>query len=389
VVTNPFVYGEVVPAEAFVDREVEIDRLTRDLLAGQKVFLISPRRYGKSSLVRQALAAAEREGAITVEVTVSSFSSYVAFLEGYARALIAIETRLDAARTWLQELLGSLRPEARVQAGAGGRQALAISFPAARTGRDVSVVAQEVFALPERIADTRGRPLAVALDEFQAIGAFDGETKASRMHQVEHALRGAVQHQRHVGYVFSGSEPTLMERMLGRSRPFYKAGPVLRLEKIDPSRFADFVEARFRATKIRPEPGLGAAIVELAGNLPYDVQRLAHEAWDDARAAGKKTLGLEDLHETLRRLLGEHDALFEASWQRLTLAQRAALRAAVVEEGRELLSADVRARHRLGGPSSVQASLAALVRDEILAREGPRYVVSDSLFREWIARHTY
>ena len=55
---NPFVYGEVVPAASFVDREVELDRLTSDLLAGQKVFLISPRRYGKSSLVGQALRAA-------------------------------------------------------------------------------------------------------------------------------------------------------------------------------------------------------------------------------------------------------------------------------------------------------------------------------------------
>ena len=92
---NPFVYGEVVPREAFVDREVELDRLTGDLLAGQKIFLISPRRYGKSSLVRQALRAAERGGALPVEVTVSSYSSYVGFLEGYAQALLGIETRID------------------------------------------------------------------------------------------------------------------------------------------------------------------------------------------------------------------------------------------------------------------------------------------------------
>ena len=54
---NPFVYGEVVPGEAFVDREAELDRLVADLGDGQKVFLISPRRYGKSSLIRQALEA--------------------------------------------------------------------------------------------------------------------------------------------------------------------------------------------------------------------------------------------------------------------------------------------------------------------------------------------
>src|SRR6185503_15043865 len=341
---NPFVYGEVVPVVAFVDREAELDRLTRDLLAGQKIFLISPRRYGKSSLVRQALRGAERGGALTVDVTVSSYSSYVAFLEGYARALLGVETRLDKARAWLREMLGTVRPEVRLEADDRGGSQLALSFPSARTERDVSRLAQEVFALPGRIAEARHRRLAVALDEFQAIGSFNGGN-------VEHALRAAVQHQRQVGYVFSGSEPSLMERMLGRSRPFYKAGPVMRLQKIPADRFADFIEARFRATKLRPAPGLGAAVVELAGNLPYDVQRLAHEVWDDAR--GRKSVGVDDLHDTLRRLLGEHEAIFEATWQRLTLAQRAALRSAVLEDGRELLSADARARYRLGGASTV------------------------------------
>ena len=387
---NPFVYGEVVPDSAFVDREVEIERLTGDLLAGQKVFLISPRRYGKSSLVRQALAAATHRGALPVEVTVSSYSSYVAFLEGYARALVSVESRADRARGWLRELLGAVRPEVRVEPGASGAASLAVSFPSARTPRDISRLAGEVFALPGRIAAERRRSLVVALDEFQAIASFDRDGgRSPRMHQVEHALRAAVQHQRQVGYVFSGSEPSLMEAMLGRNRPFYKAGPVMRLEKIEPRQFAEFVEARFAATGIKPEPGLGAAVVELAGNLPYDVQRLAHELWDDARAGRRKTAGLEDLHATLKRLLGEQEALFEATWQRLTLAQRATLRAAVLEEGRELLAADTRARYRLGGASSVQAALNALVRDDVLARDGARYAMVDSLFREWVARHTF
>ena len=119
------------------------------------------------------------------------------------------------------------------------------------------------------------------------------------------------------------------------------------------------------------------------------MQRLAHEVWDDVRAAGTKAAGLDDLHETLKRLLGEHDTLFESMWQRLTLAQRATLRAAVLQDGRELLSADVRSRYRLSGASTVQASLAALVRVDILARDGPRYIVVDSLFREWVARKTF
>ena len=81
--------------------------------------------------------------------------------------------------------------------------------------------------------------------------------------------------------------------------------------------------------------------------------------------------------------------MFEAVWQRLTLPQRAALRAVVVEEGRELLSADVRARHRLGGPSTVQVARAALTREDLVARDADRYVVVDSLLREWVARQTF
>src|SRR5437867_12073967 len=154
---NPFVYGEVVPAAAFVDRVAELDRLVGDLAAAQKVFLISPRRYGKSSLIRRALAAMARRGALTVDVTVSSFSSYVAFLEGYARALVAAETKWDRARTWLREAIRSARAEVRYSPDQSPLGALSVAFPGVRSDRDISRLAQEVFALPARLAETRDR----------------------------------------------------------------------------------------------------------------------------------------------------------------------------------------------------------------------------------------
>lgn len=379
---NPFIYGEIAPGDAFADREVELQRLVADLTAAQKVFLISPRRYGKSSLVRRALTALSRHGALTVDLTVSSYSSYVSFLEGYACALATADTKRQTARAWLTAAITATRPEIRYEPEHGSPHRLSVAFPAARTERDINRLANEIFALPGRLASERKRTVVVALDEFQAIEGFNGGS-------VEHALRAAAQQQRKVGYVFAGSEPSLMDKMIGPRRPFYKAGPVMRLDKIPAPVFAEFIETRFAGSGIRAEAGLGAAIVDLAGNLPYDVQRLAHETWDDVRAAGGRRTGLEHLHATLTRLLAEQDTMFEAIWQRLTLAQRAALRAVVVQSGRELLSADVRARHRLGGPSSIQASLAALMKQDLLLKEGQQYVVLDSLLREWIARKTY
>jgi hypothetical protein len=389
---NPFVYGEIVSAAAFADREDERERLRRDLASGQKVFLISPRRYGKSSLVRDVMRSLARKRILTVEVTVAASSSYIGFLESYARALVAAETPPGRMKRWAAELFRAIKPEIRLDidplglrqgsGGQAGRAGFALSFPAVRSARDIARVAAEVFALPARIAEVRGQRLAIALDEFQAIASFDGGA-------VENALRAAVQDQRQVGYVFSGSEPSLMERMLGPRRPFYKAGPVMRLEKIDPADFAAFIEARFEGSGVRPEPGLGDAIVEAAANVPYDVQRLAHETWDDVKESGRNTVGLDEVHATLIRLLGEQHMVFEESWQRLTLPQRAVLRALVLEEGRELMSADVRTRHRLPGTSTIQAALAALLRQDIIARDEGGYVTVDSLYREWVARKTY
>ena len=208
---NPFVYGEVVPVASFVDRVEELDRLVRDLASGQKVFLISPRRYGKSSLVHQALRAAARAGALTAEVTVSSYSSYLAFLEGYTRAMLAMQTSFERARAWLRETVDAARPELRLEADATGTMGMSVKFPSVKSDRDLSRLAADVFALPQRLHEIRKCRIAIALDEFQAVRGFDGGS-------VEHALRAAVQHQRNVGYVFAGSEPSLMERMLGPKR---------------------------------------------------------------------------------------------------------------------------------------------------------------------------
>ena len=164
----------------------------------------------------------------------------------------------------------------------------------------------------------------------------------------------------------------------------------MRLQKIPADRFAAFIEARFKATGFKPAAGLGAAIVDLAGNLPYDVQRLAHEVWDDVKAGTEAVGGprgparhAEAPARRARYDLRRHVAAADARAARRPSAPPCS------KSGHELLSGDVRARHRLSGTSTVQASLAALVREDILAREGARYAVVDSLFREWVARRTF
>src|SRR6185295_2044556 len=116
---------------------------------------------------RQALDNLRRRGALTVDVTVSSYSSYLAFLEGYARAIAAVESKWDRARTWLMEAMASTRPEIRYEPKDSGLGRFSVAFPQVTTARDLNRLANDVFALPGKLAADRKRSVVVALDEFQ------------------------------------------------------------------------------------------------------------------------------------------------------------------------------------------------------------------------------
>ena len=51
---TPFIFGKIASGDEFTDREDETKHLIRNFLAGINTILISPRRWGKSSLVTKA-----------------------------------------------------------------------------------------------------------------------------------------------------------------------------------------------------------------------------------------------------------------------------------------------------------------------------------------------
>ena len=164
---NPFVYGEIVTAAAFADRDGERERLRArprrrpegvpDLAAALRQVVADPRR---------ACAAWREQRVLTVEVTVAASSSYVGFLESYARALVAADTPASRLRRWTGELLQAVRPELRFDADPTGKARFALAFPAVRTARDTARLAAEVFALP---APHRRRPPAAHGDRARRV----------------------------------------------------------------------------------------------------------------------------------------------------------------------------------------------------------------------------
>jgi hypothetical protein len=370
---NPFIFGEIVDDSAFIDREEEVARLVRDLADGQKLFLLSPRRFGKSSLVAVAFRRLRKQNVRTLTIPVSSYASYAQFLERFTDRVLRESGPWNKVRTWAAQFISKVKPQAAVDLATGE---IAVSF-----GKDIesnpAPIADEVFALPGELSKRGGFRMAICFDEFQQIAHFDGQS-------VENAVRNAVQLQRHVGYVFAGSQPSLMEEMLSAKRPFHKSGPKIFLDKIPADSWRAFILSKFEMRSRKVTPLALDAVLAIADLIPYDVQRIAHELWDYAELSGARTLDQADVERVTKRLVANESGFYERQWEQLASRQRAVLQAMASRGAGEIYSQAIRDEYRLGPASSVQKALQSLDAQDIVDRYRDAYFFVDPLFAAWI-----
>jgi len=370
---NPFVYGEVVDDANFVNRTSELGQLVRDLADGQKVFLLSPRRFGKSSLVSVAMLKLKKRHIRTVSLTVSSYSSYTQFLEKFAEKVLRAAGPWERVKHWVTRFAGQVRPQVNYNMNTGE-----VNISLGRgAAYDPEPIAPEVFALPGELTKNAGFRMAICLDEFQQISQFDGGS-------VEDVLRNQVQQQREVGYVFAGSQPALMQEMLSSRRPFHKAGPLMFLDKIAASDWTEFITRQLRRRGRTLDDAAMQALLDAANLIPYDVQRIAHELWDYAELRDKRKLDASDVRAVVAALVNDQSAYYEILWEQLSARQRAALQALAFRGDSAIYSENVREEFRLGPASTVQKALQSLDSRDILDRYKGDTFFLDPLFPYWI-----
>src|ERR1700734_2983450 len=197
---NPFVFGEIIDDANFVNRTEELAQLVRDLADGQMVFLLSPRRFGKSSLVALALLKLQKRHIRTVSITVSSYSSYTQFLEKFAEKVLGGAGPWERVKDWVTRFGRNVKPDISYNMTTGEVSVSLGKGP----GFDPMPIAPDVFAMPGELTRNAGFRMAICLDEFQQISEFDSGT-------VENVLRNQAQKQREGGYVFAGSQPSMMK----------------------------------------------------------------------------------------------------------------------------------------------------------------------------------
>jgi uncharacterized protein len=370
---NPFVFGEIIDDAGFVNRTEELRTLVRDLADGQKIFLLSPRRFGKSSLVSMTLLKLQKRHIRTVSLTVSSYSSYTQFLEKFAEKVLRAAGPWSRVKDWVTKFGRQVKPELNYNLATGE-----VSVSLGRgSGYDPTPIAPDVFALPGELTKNGGFRMAICLDEFQQVSHFNGGS-------VENALRNQVQEQREVGYVFAGSQPALMEEMLSSKRPFHKAGPRMFLDKIAPEDWREFIVGHFRKRGRTLEDSALEALLKTADLIPYDVQRIAHELWDYAELRDKRRLDASDVHSVIAALVAGQSTFYELLWEQLSARQRATLQAIAYRGAGAIYSENVREEFRLGPASTVQKALQSLDSQDVIDRYKGEYFFLDPLFPQWI-----
>lgn len=397
---NPFEFGRELGARELVDRLDEIAAVMRTLREGGKLFLVGPRRYGKTSILKTAGdRLAREESAILLRYNAEGFTDTAQIVSRIvADSAAALRAPMEKVGETVKRYFRRLQPEVSFNATQHAWSAkIGIAQNRSAEESELKLLVDALDGL-EKLASEQpeDRPVGLIIDEFQKL--VEGG------HGSEAQIRAAIQRHVRTGYVFAGSKTRLLTGMVtDASRPFYRLGSSLFIAEIPRDDFREFLTSRFAAggysiegssAKEREEGRKAPVdlILDCAEEVPYNVQMLAHVCWElltDRGAAS--TLTGEVVGQALERLVRQNDAFYTQVWNLQTTNQQKALLACIDTGGRNMLSIKITHSTRKG-PGTIKRALESLVARDILREEEKlgkiRYRFEDPFFARWIAMFT-
>ncbi|MBQ8720613.1 MAG: ATP-binding protein [Paludibacteraceae bacterium] len=367
-----FIFGVATSGENFTDRKNETNRLLLNFQQGINTILISPRRIGKTSLVRKVCELAKSDDLKIVYLDIFSCRSDREFYDAFATAVLRqtsskLEEWIDNAKRFLSRITP------KFSIGTDPMTDFSVSLELNTKSEDVT----DILQLPEKIASEKGIKIVICIDEFQQIAEFsDSKTFQKR-------LRTVWQLQQNVSYCLFGSKKHLMNELFERrSLPFYKFGDALYLQKIATEDWVKYICARFDATNKSISPSLAEKIAQKVDNHSSYVQQLAWLVWIHTDEVATE----ENFEEAWQDLLDQNTPLFEKQTENLTGYQLNFLRAIIDAVSKEFTTKNVLEKYNLGTSSNVAIVKRALIKKELIDIEKKEIVISDIVLKEWLKR---
>jgi hypothetical protein len=369
---RPFVFGVATSGDNFTDRKKETERLLMNFRHGVNTILISPRRWGKTSLVKKVCRLAESDSLKVVYLDAFSCRSDRDFCDAFASAVLKqTSSKFDEWMENAKLFLSRISP--KITLGPDPTTDFSVSLELNPKSNDID----EILQLPEKIAQRKGCRIVVCIDEFQQIAEFQDSKTFQKQ------LRAVWQLQTSVSYCLFGSKKHLMNELFEkRSLPFYKFGDTIYLPKIGTEDWVDYITQRFEATGKSISRELAQRICEMVDNHSSYVQQLAWLVWVHCEGTATES----DLKEAYTDIIDQNSPLFEKQTESLTTYQINFLRAIIDGVQSEFTSQEALQKYQLGSSANVSIVKRALEKKEIIEIDKKRVVISDPIMTAWLKR---
>jgi AAA+ ATPase superfamily predicted ATPase len=359
---NPFKFGTVVSDAYFTNRKKEIASIEALLSSPNHLTLIAPRRYGKTSLIKNVVSASNRK---TLYIDFLLINGIEDFASQYLKKIYSIYP--------IERIKGLIRkfkivPNISVNPI---NNAVSVSFNVEKS--NVQTLLEDVLNLLDKVSSTKERPVVV-FDEFQDIYRIDKS--------LDRVLRSIMQNHHNISYIFLGSMESMMRKIFeNKKSPFYHFSQLMYLDKIGRNDFYDYLEKRFGGCGL-PASQLVNNILDITFCHPYYTQQLAYHVWNILKIYPDiKNV----VNEAVEEIVKNHDLDFERIWDTFNITDKKVLTGLAFYK-LQLFSAEFSNIIKIKSTSTLLSAVKRLSGKGYVIKIDQYYEIDDPFFRQWIIK---
>lgn len=371
---KPFVFGKAVSNSNFIGREDECERLRQNFSYGVNTILMSPRRWGKTSIVHRIGEEVKSDKLLVIYMDIFSCRDEYDFYNKFAeQILIQTESRFEKWKELASDFIARLSPKINYSIdGVLNEYSVSLGITSK------SHKPEEILQLPQIIARKKNCDILVCIDEFQQIGEFPDSLS------VQKRMRGVWQLQENVSYCLYGSKKHMMESIfLEKAYPFYKFGEIIPLNLIPFEKWLPYIRKGFEMGRKVIE---NKYITQICESVEYNPSYVQQYSWI-LFANTKDTVDENLLRRSLQDLIDENSSLFIHQTESLTSFQMNFLRAILNGQHSNFGSAETRELFHLGSYSNIPRIKKSLIDKELIDDSSGEISISDPVLRKWLEQN--
>ena len=372
VMDKPFIFGIPVEDTHFIGREKEIQRLSTNFKYGVNTILLSPRRWGKTSLVNKVAGLVASKDLVVVKMDIFSCRNEYDFYNTFSAAILKqTASRIEEWKDLAKGFIEKLTPKISLSPDPNSEYSVSLGITSK------THTPEELLEFPETIAKRKGCHIVVCIDEFQQVGEFPDSLN------VQKRMRTIWQHQKNVSYCLYGSKMHMMTNLFQKkSYPFYKFGEVQYLKAIPLDAWTAYISNRFEREQKHISEALIKALCESVEYQSSYVQQLAYNVFLLTETEVTESI----LNQAVEDLVDQNSAIFIEQVQSLTTYQLNFLRAVLAGNHNGFGEKEIRENYDLGVPSNIVRLKRSLIDKELIEITKDGVIIGDPVLRFWLKK---